>query len=181
MKQLIQEILRMKLLEDKDMYQAIEIQAPNKLKFKHNYKTIFLAGSIEGNDAQLWQERIIKSVPSKPLIFFNPRRDDYDTSLTQDISNSQFKEQVTWELEALEASDYIIMYFDPKTKSPISLLELGLHANSKKMIVCCPDGFWRKGNVDIVCEVYKIKQVSSLDDLIDMLTNDKLNEKIKGK
>jgi hypothetical protein len=48
------------------------------------------------------------------------------------------------------------MYFDPNTKSPISLLELGLFAQSKKLIVCCPRGFWRKGNVDITCDRYGI-------------------------
>lgn len=28
------------------------------------------------------------------------------------------------------------------------------------------DGFWRKGNVDIVCERYNIKQVNNFEDLI---------------
>ena len=61
------------------------------------------------------------------------------------------------------------MYFDPNTTSPISLLELGLHAKSKKMIVCCPEGFWRKGNVDIVCENFYIPTFNSLDELIKSL------------
>jgi hypothetical protein len=55
------------------------------------------------------------------------------------------------------------MYFDPNTKSPISLLELGLFASSKKLIVCCPDGFWRKGNVRIVCELYNIPLFNDYD------------------
>jgi hypothetical protein len=64
----------------------------------------------------------------------------------------------------LEDCDIIFMYFDPGTKSPISLLELGLHADSGKMIVVCPDGFWRKGNVDIVCTRFNIPLFNSLDD-----------------
>ncbi|MBQ0740161.1 nucleoside 2-deoxyribosyltransferase domain-containing protein, partial [Aquimarina celericrescens] len=71
------------------------------------------------------------------------------------------------ELDALEQADRIIMYFDPATKSPISLLELGLFAKSGKLLVCCPKGFWRKGNVDIVCERYKVDQVNNLEELID--------------
>jgi len=86
--------------------------------------------------------------------------------LEQSLDNPQFKRQVDWELDALEQCGLIIMYFDPATKSPISLLELGLFAASKKMIVCCPDGFWRKGNVDVVCKRYKVKQVDSLEELI---------------
>lgn len=57
------------------------------------------------------------------------------------------------------------MYLDPNTKSPISLLELGLHANSKKLWVVCPDGFWRKGNVEVVCSLYDIPLFNSLDEL----------------
>ena len=50
--------------------------------------------------------------------------------------------------------------------SPISLLELGLFAREHKMIICCPDGFWRRGNVDIIAQRYYIKQVDNIDDLI---------------
>jgi hypothetical protein len=61
------------------------------------------------------------------------------------------------------------MVFDPKTMSPISLLELGLHSKSNKMVVMCPEGFWRKGNVDIVCEKYNIKQVKNIDELVEYI------------
>ena len=56
------------------------------------------------------------------------------------------------------------MYFSPKTISPISLLEFGLHARSQKLIVICPDGYSRKGNVYIVCEHYNILQFSTLEE-----------------
>ena len=69
--------------------------------------------------------------------------------------------QVEWELEGLELCDIIIMYFDSNTKSPISLLELGLFAHKKKMIVFCPNGFWRKGNVDVVCKVRSYLSIST--------------------
>ena len=55
------------------------------------------------------------------------------------------------------------------------MLELGLFANSGKLIVCCPDGFWRKGNVDIVCERYRIKQMSGLPDLVQSIVEEVKN------
>ena len=140
---------------------AIEIKAPNKTPIK-----IFLAGSIEMGNAEDWQTKIVETFKDKPYVFLNPRRDDWDSSWEQVITNPQFNEQVTWELNSLDSADIIIMYFDPNTKSPISLLELGLHANSGKMIVCCPKGFWRKGNVDIVCERYDVPVVCDIDSLI---------------
>jgi hypothetical protein len=148
---------------------AIEIQAPNKIEDDGRVK-IFLAGSIEMGKAEDWQKRIVKELGKYPIQFLNPRRDDWDSSWEQTKENEQFSEQVNWELDGLEASDFIILYFDPETKSPISLLELGIHAccNPDKLVVLCPDGFWRKGNVDITCEKYGVKQVNDFDELIDL-------------
>lgn len=72
-------------------------------------------------------------------------------------------------LAAQERATVIAMYFAPPTRAPISLLELGLFARSGKMIVCCPEGFWRRGNVDIVCERYGVPRVPTLDELIAAL------------
>jgi len=129
----------------------------------------FLAGSIEMNTAENWQNKVINELSNYDITFFNPRRDSWDSTWKQEITNPQFKEQVLWELNALEQADVIVLYFDPNTKSPISLLELGLFARDKKIIVCCPNGFWRKGNVDIVCEKYNILQVANLNTLINQI------------
>ena len=136
---------------------------------KGNYKKVFLAGSIEMGKAEEWQQKVIEAVSEFNVVIFNPRRDNWDSSWEQKIENPKFKEQVDWELEHLEDSDMIIMYLAPGTMSPISLLEFGLYARSGKMIVYCPDGFWRKGNVDVVCERYDIPQVEKFDELITLI------------
>ena len=138
--------------------------------------TVFLAGSIEMDTAENWQEIISESfLESERICLLNPRRDEWNSEWKQEIENEQFYKQVTWELDALEQADLIIFYFAPGTKSPISLLELGLFARSNKIVVCCPDGFWRKGNIDIVCERYGIQQVNSLKTLIQII-NQQANE-----
>lgn len=38
--------------------------------------------------------------------------------------------------------------------------------NYDNVVVCCPEGFFRKGNVDIFCEFSGINMVDSLDDLV---------------
>lgn len=174
MKQYIKSKLNRYLNEQEDMTKSIEIQAPHQLKLKHGFTSIFLAGSIEMGKAEEWQQKIVETVKDKPYIFFNPRRDDWDSSWEQVKTDKNFREQVEWELEAMETADYIVMYFDPETKSPISMLELGLHAKENKFIVICPDGFWKKGNIDVTCEYYKVKQVESIDKFIEMLNNDEL-------
>ena len=142
-----------------------EIKAPNNIP-----KKIFLAGSIEMGKAINWQEQITQALKDENVIILNPRRDDWDSSWKQEIGNKQFREQVEWELLAQEKADIIAMYIDPETKSPITLLELGLFAHAGKITVCCPEGFYRKGNVDIVCDRYGIKQVNTLKELIKSIT-----------
>ncbi|WP_103866145.1 nucleoside 2-deoxyribosyltransferase domain-containing protein [Aquimarina sp. I32.4] len=149
------------------------IEAPEEVNINNQF-SVFLAGSIEGDKATKWQDIVIQNLTKEEIVILNPRRSSWDNSWKQEISNPTFKEQVTWELQALEQADMIIMYFDKTTKSPITLLELGLFAKSKKLTVCCPKGFWRKGNVDIVCEHYNIKQVDTIEELID-----KVKEKLK--
>ncbi len=151
------------------MKKAIEVQAPNEVVLDTEYTNIFLAGSIEMGVAEKWQEKVIAALSDKPIRFLNPRREDWDSSWKQDIHNDNFVEQVVWELSSLELAQIVIMYFDPNTKSPISLLELGLHAKEQKLVVLCPEGFWRKGNVDVVCEYYGINQVDTFDELIEFI------------
>lgn len=137
-------------------------------------RQIFLAGSIEMGKAEDWQKKVADILEYEDVILFNPRRDDWDTSWKQEKDNPQFRGQVEWELEALEQCDTIFMYLSPGTISPISLLELGLFTDTgggwnTKMIVCCPEGFHRKGNVDIVCERYGVDQIDSLEELYEAL------------
>jgi len=152
----------------------LHIKAPQLVDYS-GFTKIFLAGSIEMGVAEKWQDRVVKELDgyvlaynpqldeaTSDIMFFNPRRDDWDSSWTHD--SPQFNEQVRWELHHLDAADIIAMYFDPTTQSPISLLELGLHAKSGKLVVCCPDGFWRKGNVRVVCEDYNIPLFNSYDE-----------------
>ena len=134
----------------------LEIQAPS----------IFLAGSIEQDRAEQWQQIVIERLDPYFGTILNPRREQWNADWEQSIDHPEFRQQVEWELEALERADLIILYFDPNTKAPISLLELGLFARSGKILLCCPEGYWRKGNVDIVCRRYGIEQFETLDGLI---------------
>lgn len=151
---------------------SITLFAPNLLSVDeimryNNKRKVFLAGSIEMGAAEPWQEELASRFADNDIVFYNPRRPDWDSTWTH--TSDAFNEQVNWEMDHLEEADEIILYFDPATKSPISLLELGLHAASKKVTVCCPDGFWRKGNVRVVCERYDIPLLHSKEALIDHL------------
>ncbi|MGH9428099.1 MAG: nucleoside 2-deoxyribosyltransferase domain-containing protein [Terriglobia bacterium] len=146
----------------------IEIKAPNAFADAPR-PWVFLCGSIEMGAAENWQQRLVRSCGEVPGTILNPRRDDWDSSWEQSSDNPQFFNQVVWELQAQELADLILVYFDPSTKSPITLLELGLF-RYRPMTVCCPKGFWRKGNVDIVCARYGIRQVQTIEDMADYVS-----------
>lgn len=145
------------------------IKAPEKIPENSAKPTVFLAGSIEMGTAEPWQNEVAEALSEKDIMILNPRRDDWDASWVQRIDNPEFYTQVNWELDAQDAADVIALYFEPSTKSPISLLELGLYAASGKLIVCCPEGFWRKGNVDIVCQRYGIPVYTNITDFVNAI------------
>lgn len=158
------------------MKSYIEVyEAPqNTNKSIKTSKRIFLAGSIDNGTVKDWNSLAIKLIDTERnkqegndiVSIYNPRRKDWNSKWKQDISNPQFKEQVNWELDNLDLSTHIIMNFLPDSKAPISLWELGKYTDSKKLLVICPKGFYRKGNVDIVCERYNIPQFKNLKEAI---------------
>ena len=139
----------------------------------NNLALVFLAGSIEMGVAENWQEKVCRLLEGSHWTVLNPRRDDWDSTWEQKISNPQFNEQVNWELQGIEEAEHVILYFDPNTKSPITLLELGYIAGSapEKLIVVCPEGYWRKGNVDVVCDRYQIKKASTIEEACKRIYN----------
>ena len=145
----------------------IEVKAPNDygMQLVDNY-SIFLAGSIEIGKATAWQEELYDELMVfKKVLLVNPRGNDWDISWVQDISNPLFATQVEWELNALDTVDMVIIYFEPGTLSPISLMELGYVAGRcDNVIACCPEGFWRRGNVQIMCDRFSIPLLNTKEE-----------------
>lgn len=140
-----------------------------------NKKSVFLAGSIEMGMAEKWQDRVIDAVSNMDnIVILNPRRDDWDSSWEQSINNRQFVEQVEWEHNGLLTySDIHFFYFAPGTKSPITLQEFGMSSMIQPWrlnhIIVCPDGFWRKGNIEVTCKRLELPVYNSLDEGIKKL------------
>lgn len=145
------------------------IKAPNAWENTTSALTVFLGGSIDMGSAGDWQQTVANKLEDFDAILLNPRRDDWDSSWKQSITDPQFNQQVTWELDNQDAADLIVYYFDPESKAPITLMELGLYANSKKVFVCCPEGYWRKGNIEMVCERFNIPLFPTLEELISRI------------
>lgn len=146
----------------------IEIKAPNKYKIGSD-PVVFLAGSIEMDKAERWQDRVVAAFSKINGQILNPRREVFAVTEAQEATNPYFSKQVNWELDGLEDADLVLFYFDPNTKSPISLMELGLVAGGSgaAIVVCCPPGFWRRGNVEILCDRNGIHMVNTLDELVE--------------
>ena len=83
----------------------------------------------------------------------------------EDISYPPFHEQVTWELDAMDAASMIVVYLHPGTESPSTLLELGLwvREGGGKVVVWCPEGFLRRGNVQVVCARFGVEVMGGME------------------
>lgn len=126
-------------------------KAPEKYPTDSKF-TIFLAGTIEMGKSIDWQKDITELLKDEDIRILNPRRDEFKVWEKQSINNPYFKEQVNWELDGLERADLIIMNLIEDSLSPISMMEIAYFIKEKPMIICVPDGFWRKGNIEILAD-----------------------------
>jgi hypothetical protein len=113
-----------------------------------------------------WQTTLTGRLADLDVVVLNPRRVNWDPSWTQSIDEPKFLEQVMWELDGLDRADLIAMWLEPQTLSPITLLEFGLHARGGRLVVGCPPGFWRRGNVEVVCDRYGIQLLPTFEEFV---------------
>jgi hypothetical protein len=148
-----------------------DLVAPNRIDltlFDEKPITVFLAGTIDMGNSVDWQHEFLKVYREVDnLLMFNPRRPDWNSDWEQVITNANFKAQVDWEMDYLIYADVIVFNFEENSKSPITLAELGLHVadKSKHILVRCPKGFYRKGNVDIICQRHNVPVYETMDDI----------------
>ncbi len=140
---------------------------PTPCQLSADTTSVFLAGSIDMGTAVDWQAEMATRLADLDIVILNPRRDDWDSTWRQSIDEPQFRAQVEWELDGLERASVIALWLAPTTLAPISLLELGLTARSGRVIAGCPDGFWRKGNVEVVCARCDIPLLSEFEAFVD--------------
>jgi hypothetical protein len=147
-------------------------ESPQNIAYRDfTKKSVFLAGSIEQGKAIDWQADAAGSLQAKGFNVFNPRRRDWDPTWKQEFVDPQMNQQIGWEDNALNLADYIILYLQPGTQSPISLFEFGKFIHSGKVLMVCPQGFWRKANVDFECAKYNVPQFDTVEEAIIYLTN----------
>ena len=137
----------------------------SKLPNKPNSKSVFLAGTIDNGDSLNWQNKTIIELMNlgiNDIEIYNPRREHWNPN----PSKEEMEYQIKWEQEYLDKADFIAMVLLDDSKSPISLLELGLYAKSNKLIVFCTPDFYRWDNVRLTCEKYNIQLVESTHPLV---------------
>jgi len=155
------------------MANVIEIRPHDTFKYPKNMLSIFLAGTIDMGNSRNWQEEFVNEVKSwkdeeVTYVIYNPRRvEDFGKDL------EEFDYQVKWELNQLEAADLIVMHILGTSKSPITLLELGLFARSGKLEVICEPEFYRYDNVRITCDRYSVPIYKSMDEFLKTFESNK--------
>ena len=96
------------------------IKCPQDYFGEVNNKKIFLAGGI--SQCYDWQEDaadyLMLHLAGYDVDILNPRRDNFNVDTSEE-------EQVAWEYNAIQLSDYLLFWFPKTSVCPITLFELG--------------------------------------------------------
>ena len=109
-------------------------EVENKEANKIGAKSVFLAGTIDNGNSLNWQDKTIIELINlgvKDLEVYNPRRKHWNDNPPKEDMEYQIK----WEQDHLDKANIIAMVLLDDSKSPISLLEIGLYAKTGKLIV----------------------------------------------
>ncbi len=130
----------------------VEHRPPQKKIYNLDYTRhrVYLAGSTNGKD---WQRHFVNQLSELRVDVFNPRTE---------VADGLYG----WELDHLNIANIIAVYFEPGDPSPNGLITLGMFAKTDRLIVCCQEDFYKKGDIDHLCEQENIHQVETLDLLI---------------
>ena len=146
---------------------SLTVTSPAPIPDSDPRPRVFLAGSIDNGAAGNWQAEATAALADAGVLLLNPRRSNWNPAWQAHSDEPEFVRQVRWELDALEQADIILMYFAPGSQGPVTLLEMGLHARGGKLLVAAPEGYWRRGNVEITADRYGVPRFASLAALLE--------------
>lgn len=160
----------------------IQIITPNDDDQTPWYPTtsIFLAGATN----VAWRETFLAGLrglhstgetPYPSTTVYDPFQPNWTADWKEDLGDGRFKRQLEWELEKQDNAAIVAVFFDGRSQSPVSLLEFGLCARSGKAVVGCDRGFWKRGNVQAVCQRYGVPMADDLNGLVTLVL-----DKLKG-
>lgn len=144
------------------------------LYIPENGPKIFLAGSMDNDNEENWRKETIDYINkswfedrtnTESITIYNPKRNE---GWSVDLEN----EQATWNISMLNIADYIILYLTGDSVSPVSLLELGLHARDKKLFLAINDDYLRKNIAKFYYSCYGYNRIySSIQEMVDVIKN----------
>ncbi len=122
-----------------------------------------------------WQTQLKTALADKQVTIYNPRRDQWDATWVQSASEPMFNGQVNWEVDHIDEADIVFFFIDPATKSIVTFgefyyilgqLKAGKH---RDVIIVCPQGYWRRGNLEVMCNRFSLKLHETLEEGIEVL------------
>jgi hypothetical protein len=141
------------------------IEAPQE--FESGGATVFLAGGI--SDAGDWQSQLVRLLRGIDATILNPRRVQFPAG-----DPTENRRQIEWEFRHLAKADLVAFWFPPETLCPIALLELGICAATKRLlIVGTHPKYARRCNLEIQLRLRRpdVQIVQSIGDLATQITD----------
>lgn len=158
------------------------IKAPSPRYGNSDNVRVFLAGSIDMGAATDWQSKLIAHAgcsfdENDNITFYNPRRTG-GFSGEQTLEDDDFAAQVNWEIDRIDRANIVVFYITAESWAPITLWELGYFLGKQealkdiadcnqrqRIVIGVEQGFWRRGNIEVMCDRLGILLVDNLIDV----------------
>lgn len=133
-------------------------------------RIFLLAGASEADGGSRWQETVAAFISKVGHIALSTRSRETPTGMPT-FENPHFFQARSWELDALDLAEFVIFHLDSISRSPEGILELGYAAAKfpQKVCVICPEGFWCKGLVDLLCYREDLMKYKSVEEMLDAI------------
>ena len=143
---------------------------------------IYLAGSEDLNPSnEKWQDKLCNAMVTltegpnaisvfkgKNWIFINPMMTpQFDP--TPNMSNPEFVNKLTWQMDMMNAADGIFLNFLKRSVSPLPLFTLGQAVNSGKLVVRCSEEYFQYGLVNFICGRHQVPLLPNRSTVKDVI------------
>ena len=130
--------------------------------------TVFLGGNMKSP----WRKEVIDLLSEQDLdmVILDPTVNDWETKIgSEDADNPAFVAQTNWEHMGLIMADVEVFFYDDKSISPITLVEMGLY-KSINSIVHLSDDYEKAAYIRYVSRRFGLPVVQSVKELAQLIT-----------
>jgi hypothetical protein len=146
-----------------------EFGSPKDAGYERYRARVFVAGTSEESMGTEWRGQVVAGLEDLPIAIVKSRLAERGGAGEQRCWNPQFRSHVKRERAGLDDADVVLMYLGRGPACARLMLDLGslvMERLGNTLVVCCPEEFELRGDVEMMAERQEICLVESLDEMV---------------